>query len=206
MLDNGIDIERFKTLLRIEGLDDFFESDRDLMVYIESKFHELEGICGIDILPKSRVKINRKFHGDMVELNFYPVVEVVRVYIDDELLSHSHFNVSYKLGIVYFDKMYTGSIKVEYITGVDYDTFTFSIVPLVKDMVAFNVNRIKVNNLTGGFSGVASSVREGDLSISLANASSGSGGDSDFGYGGGINNRINDLRNRFSRSARVRLL
>jgi len=199
-----INIEKFKTLLRFNGVEIDF-SDEELSTLIELKLRELEGFIGADIYPHERTKVISKFHDNMVQLNFYPVVQVAKVFVNDEIVFPSEFNVNHKLGIIYFKEFQSGVVKVQYVSGVLDRDFDFMIVPLICDMIAYTISFGKMNSSVGGFGYLASSLKEGDISISFSNGNI-SGGSGGYGYSAPINSKIDELRKNYRYTARVRLL
>ena len=129
MLKHKINIDKFKTFLRFNGVTIDF-TDEELATLIEMKVRELEGIIGADIYPHERTKVVSRFHSDRVRLNFYPVIQVARVFINDELLPRSEFNINQKLGLIYFKRKHFGVVKVQYVSGIQDRDFDYLIVPL----------------------------------------------------------------------------
>ena len=200
-----ININKFKTFLRFSGIsvDDF--TDEELESLIDFKIRELEGFIGADIYPHERTKVVSKFHDDRVQLNFYPVVQVAKVFVNDTVVFPSEFNVNHRLGLVYFKKFQNGVVKVQYVSGMNDRDFEYMIIPLVCDMIAYTISFGKMNSSVGGFGYLASSLKEGDVSISFSNGNI-SGGSGGYGYSAPINSKIDELRKKYQYNARVRLL
>ena len=199
-----INLEKFKTFLKFNGVDLSDFSDEEIETLIEFKIRELEGFVGADIYPHERTKVISKFYDDSVQLNFYPVVQVAKVFVNDEVVPHSEFNINHKLGMIYFKKFMKGVVKVQYVSGVTDRDFDYIILPLLRDMVSYTISFGKMNSSVGGFGYLASSLKEGDLSISFSNGNiGGSGG---YGYSAPINSKIDELRKSYKYTARVRLL
>lgn len=199
-----IDIGELRSLLRFDGVDTDY-SDEDLKVLIKSKVNELEGLIKADILPRERTKIEGYFVGDIIELNFYPVISVVNVFVNDEGLHSHEYNVDRDLGIVYFSSIVEGSVRIQYLSGMNDRDLTYVIKPLLMDIVRDTIKYGDINRKLGGYGGLASSMHEGDVSISLANWGV-DGSKGGYGYSGAVNNRIDDLVNKYSRTVRVRWL
>ena len=198
-----IDLNKLKILLKFDGIDVDF-SDEELEILVKSKLVELESLIGVKIFPSDKTKVMRKFKGRLLELNYYPVLSVVDVFVNDKCLPDCEYNVNYNLGIIYFRKYHFGSIRVNYTIGFDDVDFEYLILPLLKDMVGYSIRYGKVNEMYGGINGIASSLKEGDVSINFS--SNNLNGVGVYGYDGGINNRIEDLKKKYGYSARVRLL
>lgn len=199
----NIDFSKLKILLKFDGVDIDFTDD-EFEVLVKSKLIELESIFGVKIRSSNESKIVSKFRGKLLELNDYPILEVADVYFNDKRLSPREYNVNKKLGIIYFRKYIVGVIKVEYIIGFSDEDFEYLILPLLKDMVGYTIRYGKVNSMYGGINGIASSLKEGDVSINFS--SNNQSGVGTYGYDGGINNRIDELKKKYAYSARVRLL
>lgn len=201
----SIDVGKLRTLLSFEGVDVPF-NDEDLTLLVESKVKELEGIVNIDIVPRERTKVVGDYCGDILELNFYPVIDIVGVYVNDHPVPPMMFNLNRELGIIYFRDNICGSVRVQYLSGVGDRILEYTIIPLLKDIVRDTIRFTNVNSMIGGYGGLASSLREGDVSVSLSNWGV-DGSKGGYGYSGGVNSRIDDLVEKYgSRRARVRWL
>lgn len=200
----NIDINKIKTLLKFEGIN-VDVTDEELQILVESKLKELEGIINADIYPQDRTDIQGSFKGKVYELINYPVLNIHRVFINDKCVHKEHFNVNYDVGIIYFDKTYYDvNIRIQYTTGIpDYD-FEFLIIPLIKDMVGYTITSGLVNSKLGGLNGFVTSLHEGDVSMSFGNGNGGS--NNNYGYNAGVNSKIDELKNRYLYSARVRFI
>ncbi len=198
-----IDYNKLKILLKFDGIELDF-TDEEFEILVNSKLVELESIIGTKIRRSYESKIVSKFKGKLLELNDYPIVDVADVYINDRCINRREYNLNRNLGIVYFAKYVIGVVKVEYIIGFDDDEFEYFVLPLLKDMVGYAIRYGKVNSMYGGINGIASSLKEGDVSINFS--SNNLSGVGVYGYDGGINNRIDDLKKKYAYSARVRLL
>ena len=199
-----IDIGELRTLLKFEGvvLDDFTDDELELLV--KSKIRELEGLIGFNITPTDRTQVTKGFRGTVYDLNFYPVINLYKVYVDDIPLPIDEFNFNSRLGVIYFEKpLYKSNLRILYTTGVNDKDYYNLIVPLLKDMVAYTVGYGKANQTLNGLGGFVNSMHEGDTSLSLGSKSS-SGGVGDYGYNSGINTKIDDLRKRYMFTGRVK--
>lgn len=200
---HNVDLDKLKILLKFDGVE-FDSTDEELEILVKSKLVELESLIGVKINPSDKTKVMRKFKGKLLELNYYPIVNVADVFVNDYYLHSSEYNVNYDLGIIYFRKYTVGSIRVNYTVGFDDVDFEYLILPLLKDMVGYTIRYGKVNMLYGGINGIASSLKEGDVSVNFS--SNNLNGAGVYGYDGGINNRIDELKKKYGSSARVRML
>lgn len=199
-----INVDELKSLLKFDGVTTDY-SDEDLELLINAKLVELEGLIKADITPRERTKVEGYFVGDILELNFYPVIKIVRVFVNDECVSPRMFNVDRSLGIIYFKDIVEGSVRVQYLSGMDDRVLHYVIAPLLKDIVRDTIKYGDINRMLGGYGGIASSMHEGDVSISLANWGV-DGSKGGYGYSGSVNSRIDDLVDKYSRTVRVRWL
>ena len=193
-----VSAEKVRTLLKFDGVTVDFTDD-ELQVLIDSKIDELEGLIGADIRPHDRQKTIGKFKGKVLELNFYPVIRVVDVIVNGFSLPDYAYYVNEELGIIYFHHRIRGHVVVYYTTGIPDRDFTYSIAPLIKDMVAYTLEYGKglyFNRGVGG-DGRISSLKEGDVTVGFSY-------DSNLSLGGRINNRIDDLKNKYNYSTRIR--
>ena len=197
----NVDINKLKTLLKFDGVDVGDFTDEELLVLIETKVDELEGLTGVNLRPKDKTKITGKFKGKVFELDEYPISQVVDIFINDHPLRRFDYNVNYDLGIIYFRHFVRGSVRVQYSLGVSDDDFEYLIFPLIKDMVAYTISFGMSNRSLRGWGYTASSLKEGDVSV---NFSSGATGEGAYGYTGSINNKIDDLKKKYGYRARVR--
>ena len=92
-------------------------TDEELDILMDSKVSEIESLTGLAIKPKHRRQVESHFHGDMIRLEFYPVMDFNRLLIDDTCVCPKHYNINMDLGIIYLDQIYKGSVIVEYISG-----------------------------------------------------------------------------------------
>ena len=198
-----VDINKLRTLLKFDGVDNTNFTDDELDILVNNKLLELEGLTGANLYPKDKTKIISRFKGRLIELNDYPILQIVDVFINDHPIKSCHYNVNYDLGIIYFGKYIHGSVKVQYTAGFSDIDFEYLVLPLLKDMVAYTITFGKTNQNLGGWAYLASSLKEGDVSVNFSN---GATGDGVYGYNGSINNKINELKQKYGCRARVRLI
>ena len=183
-----MDKKKLKTLLKLEGIlpDDI--TDDDLEILLESKKSELDGLLPFDIYPKDRKQIIHEFKGKLLELDYYPILQVARIYYKHKPLHPKEYSVNGELGIIYFNKHLTGSVRIDYTSGFDELEYAHTIDPLLKEMVAYTLtyNKWRMGDNI-------SSIKEGDVSVNY---------DTNNGRGTIITNRINELKNQYT--ARIR--
>lgn len=196
-----VDIDKLKILLKLDGVDISDFSDDELEILVESKIVELESLLGVKIRPFDKSEIRGKFKGRVLELGDYPILDIADIFVNDKFFPYKKYNVNYELGIIYFEHFIVGNVRVEYTVGLDEIDFDYLIFPLLKDMIGYGIEHAKINSKYGGLNKVASSLKEGDVSVNFSSTNfSGVGA---YGYDGGINNRIDELKKRFSYRARV---
>ena len=163
-----VDINKLKILLKLDGVDISDFSDEELEILVESKIVELESLLGIRIRPFDKSKIMGKFKGKVLELNDYPVLDIADIFVNDKFYPYHKYNVNYDLGIIYFKHFIHGNIRVEYTVGLDEIDFDNLVFPLLKDMIGYGIERAKINGIYGGLNKVASSLKEGDVSVNFS--------------------------------------
>lgn len=205
MESRDIDISKLRTLLKFEGIN--IESDDDeLRVLVESKLLELEGLIGANIFPHDRTQITKSFYGSVYELDFYPLIDIEYVYVNDKICPPKFFNVNYDLGIIYFDRFcQDDNIRIKYTTGINDIDFEFKVLPLLREMIGYTISYGNANRTLNGLGGFVNNLHEGDLSMSFGNMNGG-GGTKDYGYNSGINSKIDELKNKYQFSSRVKLI
>lgn len=186
-----IDIAKLRTLLKFEGITLEDVTDDELKVLVDSKLSELEGLTGLNIKPSHRLETKTKFKGDILRLDFYPVLDFNSIRVNGHCLPPTKYHLNSRLGLVYFHRIIHGNVTVKYLSGAD-DEFIESVVaPLIKDMVAYTVT---YNRL--GLGGPVSSIKEGDVSVNY---------DTNNSYGKRISNAIADVKLKYN-TARLRWL
>ena len=200
------DIDELRTLLKFEGVDTTIYTDDELQVLINSKLKEIESIVGKDIKPRDRVYVTHDFYGEILELGFYPLLQIHQLYIDDIPIHPHEYNTNLRLGIIYFGGFIGAyNIRVEYTTGILDEDYRTIVMPLIKDMIAYTISFGRNNLNMGGLGYFASSLHEGDVSVSMGNSNRSVNGGVDYGYTPSINSRIDDLKKRYNYTARLKL-
>ena len=177
-----IDVETLKTQLALEGVTCEL-SDEDLQLLLTNVVNELTGTTNVPINPTNHKDIIRRFTGDMLELDYYPVRQITSLKIGSLELTSDDYVLDENLGILYFNSNLSGLLVIEYCCQVSDDVTTNVVNPLVFDIIKYR--------LTSNFSkdGVMSSMKEGDVSVNFDTSSS---------LGNLILGRIQDLKNVYS--------
>ena len=201
-----VDIDKVRTLLKFQGIN-VTASDAELNVLVESKLLELEGLIGANIYPHDRTQITKSFYGSVYELDYYPVLNIAYLYVNDKLCSPQFFNFNPDLGLIYFDRFCQDDvIKVQYTTGISDNDFEYKVLPLLQEMLAYTISYGNANQRLNGLGGFVNSLHEGDLSMSFGGMSGSSGGSKDYGYNPKINTKIDELQRKYQYSSKVKII
>ncbi len=182
-----------KQILKLKGVKDTGFSPEELKLLIEYKTVELQGLINANIEEKQESQTVYKFRDDRISLAAYPVQGIESITLDNKELSDDDWVLDHSLGLVYFTRKLYGLLTVNYISCLDDDVIKTAIVPLLTDMILYDILNKKNNPNTG----IVSNVKEGDVSVSY---------DTSTTLGNRIWSRIEELRARYSRTARVRLI
>lgn len=182
---------KLKTILKLKGVklpytDDEFET------LIKYKLSEISGLLGFNIMESDESQTVYRFKDDRIVLTKYPVQSIESVTLDNEELFDECYTLDRKIGVVYFKKRLSGLLIVNYVTGLSHEDIVNVIEPLLVDMVTYDLSN---NNGVGN--GVVSSIREGDVSVNY---------DKNSSLGNRIYSRIEDLKQRYTKTARIRLI
>lgn len=188
-----VPLDELKMLLKIKDVE-YDDGDDYLGALLKYKIGELAGLIGVDLLPVDREYFIHKFKSNKIFLNFYPVYSIDEITIGKKDLDDEYYNLNKMIGVIYLDKIYTGSVNVNYTTRLSDKELVYTIKPLLMDMVMYAI----LNKGKGINEGVMSSIHEGDVSVSYDTGSS---------LGNRIYTRINDLKLKYSNyNAKARLL
>ena len=187
-----IPTSKLKTILKLKGVNIPY-NDEELETLINYKISELSGLLGFNITETDESETVYHFKDDRIILTRYPVQSIESVTLNNEELFDCKYMLDNRIGIVYFKKRLHGLLVVNYVTGLSQEDIVNVIEPLLVDMITYDLkNR---NNSLGD--GVVSSIREGDVSVNY---------DTNSSLGNRIYTRIEDLKQRYTKTARVRLI
>lgn len=144
---------------------------------------KISAYIGVPILPTNFTQFE-KFDGETLHVNMFPIKEVTNLTIDNK--SISDFIVDNQAGLIYFPQHYTGFLKLKYTACLTETDYSLYIEPLVEDMIEYETD--------SGWTKNASSISEGDVSISL---------DTSIGKGALIQKKLDNLKNMFNTYARM---
>lgn len=157
-------------------------TDEELINLCEVKLNQLEGLIGININPKVNTIYINNFSSDVIFLDYYPVISIQKLTIDDKELDSNDYNIVLKEGIIYFNHIFKGKIELEYLAGFTQQEFNSNIQSLLYDIILYTFQ--KADNQFGEIS----SITEGNVSISY---------NSNTSLYTQINNKINSLKNKY---------
>jgi hypothetical protein len=181
---------KLKTILKLKGVRIPYGDDEfDLLV--KYKLSEISGLLGFNIMGSDESQTVYQFKDDRIVLTKYPVQSIESVTLNNEELFDECYTLDRNIGVVYFNKKLNGLLMVNYVTGLSHEDIVNVIEPLLVDMIAYDLTN---NNLGDG---VVSSIREGDVSVNYDTKSS---------LGNRVYTRIEELRQRYTKTARIRLI
>lgn len=157
-------------------------TDEELINLCEVKLNQLEGLIGININPKVNTIYINNFSSDVIFLDYYPVLSIQKLIINDKNLNLDDYMLIPKEGIIYFNHIFNGKIELEYLVGFTQQEFNSTIKALLYDIILYTFQ--KADNQFGEIS----SITEGNVSISY---------NSNTSLYTQINNKINSLKNRY---------
>ena len=178
-------INKVNARLTNEGVSEISEEEYEEL--IQHKISELESIIGVDLTPRFRKQYTHNFNGEVYQLNFYPVKSISSLKINDTVYVDYFLNED--SGLIYLDTVVSGKVLVEYVSCIPLYEFEHYFAPLLDDMVIY-----EITNVGNIWDGVASSIREGDVSI---------GYDVSNSLGNRIWSRIAELKDKYSSKVRM---
>lgn len=187
-----ITTSKLKTILKLKGIRIPYNDDEfDLLV--EYKLSEISGLLGFNILESEQSQTVYQFKDDRIVLTNYPVQSIESVTLNNKELSGRCYTLDKKIGVLYFKKKLRGLLVVNYVAGLSPDDIVNVIEPLLVDMIIYDLSKDKDNPVAGTVSGI----REGDVSVNY---------DTNSSLGNRIYTRIDELKQRYTKTARIRLI
>ena len=128
-----IDINNLKVILKANGVS-LDLSDDELLVFVDYKVHELEGLLGFNVEETERNESHFVRKGNNLLLNFYPIVEVSEVKVNNKVLDEDSYIVDSNIGVIYFNSniCLKGFVEVSYSSGLPYF--------IVKSIILFSLS------------------------------------------------------------------
>ena len=184
--------EELKSQMELQGVDSsLLEDETTLQNLIDLKIKEIISQTGMPINPISRRDIVRNFNGNVFETNWYPIESITSFKINNTDIEPDDYMVLDSTGIILFNNPLQGFLIIDYTQKVKDEDISSRINPLISDMILYYFT-VKDNSV-----GEVSSIHEMDTTVSYNTNNS---------LGNRIYGRINELKNEYSYSARVRWL
>lgn len=175
------------TLLTILSSKYSDKSKEELEIIIKQIILKISQYIGVPIFPTSFTQIEKNFKGESLIVDTYPIYDIHSLTIEGKKLhEHKEFNLDKNAGLIYFKDYHEGFLKLEYTACLNDSQCELYINPLVLDMVDYELDM--------GWTKNASSISEGDVSISL---------DTSIGKGTLIQSKLDDLKILFNSNCRM---
>lgn len=136
--------------------------------------------------PTQFKQIEDDFNNKKLIVDFFPVLEINSLKIDETIIEDVDYEIDNDLGIIYFKNTHQGFLKLEYVAGLTEEQYNQYITPLLLDMMKYNLSDDTFKDV--------SSMTEGNVSISY---------DSNLGQGALIQQKISELNGRFATFLRM---
>lgn len=177
-----IDTESLETFLTSNNIS---IENEDLSHYeklLQLQLKRIASETGLELKPTAHTDVDFNFNFDSLDYNVhhYPIHEIHQVKVDNKKICPHDYIMDKENGRLHFlKKLPKGeSLIIEY-TSCESDSFIFSkVLPLAYDMLLYSLDQSPTKN--------ASSIKEGDLSISY---------DTGTSLNAVLINRLNDLKN-----------
>ena len=148
--------------------------------------HRISAHVGVPITPTSFTQVEKKFNGDSLIVDNYPVREIHSIKIGNEKLNNKDYTLDKDAGLIYFKRHYHGFLVLKYICCISDEQMLMYINPLVDEILEYD--------LDVGWTKNASSIKEGDVQINL---------DTSIGKGALIQKKLDDLKSMFNMYMRM---
>ena len=183
-----IDVDVLQEQLDLMNVDYSDYDTSQLELLLRNTINELIGYTQLPILPQTHKRILRKFRGDFLELDFYPVSNITTFCIGSKTVPDEKYVLDETLGIIYLNNEWYGNLEIEYTCELPESVIDTTVNSLLLDMIRYKLDT--------GFSkdGDWSSVKEGDVQVNYNVATS---------LGSLIFDRINRLKSMYNIRLRV---
>lgn len=129
---------------------------------------------------KTYTDYNRKYNGDIITTDYYPLKTIETITINDEEVTPDYYTDD---GIIYLPKQYNGTLKCDYTVGLTDDDYINCILPMTTNLI---LDQQTDKNIA--------SINEGDVSISYNNTTTANTNDA----------LIENIRNKYA--AKIRMI
>ena len=155
----------------------------ELEEFIKQK---ISAYIGVPLTPREFTQLEHNFDDNVLIVDKYPIHEILSLKINNQELTDNDYILDSNSSIIYFNKHYNGLLLLEYTVCLSDEDIEMYITPLVKDMVDYELDT--------GWTKNASSIHEGDVSISI---------DTSIGKGALIQKNLDTLKSMFNSYARM---
>ena len=169
--------ETLPQLLTGMGYEFTNEEYEDLLTIVKA---QIESRLPLPIQPKEYTQFMVLDHICRVVLDFFPVTTINSITIDDKVIVTEEYRLNCNDGVLYLKQPLHGLLRVAYMIGLSEEDYQQYILPLILDMLKYN--------LENGWDKDASSIKEGDVSVSY---------DTSLGLGALIQSRLNSLEAKY---------
>lgn len=158
-----ITLSQLKEQLELHGVT-YDLDDSELALLLHNTITQLIGYTNLPILPRSYKQIDPHFEGKTIELDYYPVSDIVLIQIGSKQIGDNDYILDDDHAILYLHTPMSGILVVEYIVQIP-DRLYHSVNSLIFDLIKLN--------LKNNFEDTAfSSVKEGDVTVQYDNSNS----------------------------------
>ena len=182
-----ISAEELRLLFKFNNISTTF-TDGELDDLVDLKIKEVSALTNLPLNDLVRKQITNRFHGDIIELDYYPVGEIHNIIIDDTSLNSQDYRVDEDNGIIYLNNHHNGFLRVEYVHTISEKTNQL-VNQLIGDMIVYQLTPGNNGN------GEISSIHEMDTTVNY---------DTSTSQGKLIQSRIDELK--LCNNCRVRWL
>lgn len=147
---------------------------------------KISAYINVPLTPKKFTQMEHDFNDDVLIINEYPVCEILSLRIGSQELTSDDYILDVNSSVLYLNKTYNGLLFLEYTSCLSEEDIAMYITPLVQDMMEYELDT--------GWTKNASSIHEGDVSISI---------DTSIRKGALIQKNLDELKSMFNTYARM---
>lgn len=163
-----IDVATVKTYLKLQDINlELTDDDLESLIYFEINHIASETGRELNLTPHIDTELH--FNSSRMEYNLkhYPVVEILEVSVDNQIIPSENYVVNKDAGIIKFIKqlpMDCNVLKVDYTSKETDNWIITNVQPVLLDIIKYRLNNTPLKNVT--------SVKEGDVSVNYDTANS----------------------------------
>lgn len=166
--------ETLPQLLESEGYEFTSQQYEDLLTIVKA---QISARLPVPLTPTEYTQTSRVDNAKCVLLDFFPVTSITNISINDSV---PDYYLDSPDGLIYFKHRQHGLLQVTYFVGLSGEDYAQYILPLIFDMLKYN--------LMTGWDKDASSIKEGDVSVNY---------DTSISLGALIQSRLNALEAKY---------